>query len=135
VSNVRKYDPALTGAELIARERRRQIVNERWTRAHDDEHSDESLALAAACDASPMRLYTRSEFGDAVHFNDAWPSTWDQQWDKRRQYGDAFEADCGLADPSTYSHEQRIDLLVKAGALIAAEIDRLRRAHAQEDHS
>lgn len=29
--------------------------------------------------------------------------------------------------PSTYSDEERVDLLVKAGALIAAEIDRLLR--------
>jgi hypothetical protein len=30
-------------------------------------------------------------------------------------------------DPTTYSRKERIDLLIKAGALIAAEIDRLRR--------
>ena len=36
-----------------------------------------------------------------------------------------------VPDPATYTDEERIDLLTKAGALIAAEIDRLLRAQSR----
>jgi hypothetical protein len=96
-----------TGVERIAAERQRQIEAEGWTAAHDDEHEDGELALAAALYASPVPLYARHRSG---HHYDPWP--WSEDWDKR-------------------GTTSRLRALEKAGALIAAEIDRLTRA-AQE---
>lgn len=123
-----KHDMTLTGAELIAAERQRQIKKERWTAAHDDGHDDGSLLLAAICYAAPVRVFVQEQWAAGVSFNDPWPETWDDRWDKRGQYGNGYEAGNGIADPATYTPEQRLDLLVKAGALIAAEIDRQKRA-------
>lgn len=108
----------MTGAQLIAKERQRQISKENWTAAHDDEHTGGELALAAACYATPVQLYQKRDFANAVEFIDPWP--WESRWDKRPHDGNVLR-------PATTS--QRIDLLIKAGALIAAEIDRLQRAH------
>jgi hypothetical protein len=124
-----KHDTNLTGAELIAAERRRQIEQEGWTPEHDDEHSDGSLLLAAICYAAPVRVFVQEDWAAGVTFSDPWPSSWDDRWDKRAHYGNGYEVGNGIADPSTYTPEQRLDLLVKAGALIAAEVDRMRRAH------
>lgn len=93
-----------TGAELIAAERKRQIEAEGWTPEHDDAHTRGKLALAAAAYALPsshtlMRL-------------EVWP--FDLSWFKPR----------GAQDDTV---ENRIRDLVKAGALAAAEIDRLKR--------
>lgn len=124
-----KHGTSLTGAELIAAERRRQIEQEGWTPDHDDEHEDGSLALAAVCYASPEPIYLCDIDGRAtVRFVDPWPDSWDSEWDKRSEYGNADETESGIADPGSYTPEQRLDLLVKAGALIAAEIDRQKRA-------
>ncbi|MEG6507206.1 hypothetical protein [Nitratidesulfovibrio sp. 1201_IL3209] len=47
-------DTPKNGAERIAAERLRQVVEEGWTPAHDAEHhSPEALELAAACYAMP----------------------------------------------------------------------------------
>lgn len=124
-----KHDTPLTGAELIAAERLRQVQAEGWTPAHDDQHDDDSLLLAAICYASPVPLYVCDIDSRAtVRFVDPWPDSWDSQWDKRSEYGNADETDSGIADPESYTPEQQLDLLVKAGALIAAEIDRRKRA-------
>jgi hypothetical protein len=129
---VRRHDPAMCGVDLIALERARQIHGERWTKKHDDEHDDGSLLLAAICYAAPQRVYLREEHACGVTFTDPWPASWDEHWDKRGSYGNGYEAGNGIADPATYTYEERLDLLVKAGALIAAEIDRRKRAHALE---
>lgn len=103
----------MNGVEAIAAERRRQIESEGWSDEHDDQHTDESLALVAAVFASPVQLY---DF-ETTHidqkpiecrFIDPWPASWDDAWDKRNDV-------------------DRRQLLVMAGALIAAEIDRLDR--------
>lgn len=122
----------LSGAELIAHERRRQIEQEKWTPEHDDGHKDGSLALAAICYATPARIFVIKETGKGVAFNDPWPNSWLPSFDKRFKYGEAKETITGYApDPTTYSFEERFDLLVKAGALIAAELDRLQRLRAK----
>lgn len=90
----------MTGAEMIAAERRRQIEGEGWTAEHDDEHGDGELARAAVCYA----LAGVGAASDVVP--EAWP--WDDFW----------------WNPSP----DGIVSLTKAGALIAAEIDRLQRA-------
>lgn len=44
----------LTGVELIAEERKRQIEAEGWTPQHDAQHKADELAIAAACYALPQ---------------------------------------------------------------------------------
>lgn len=104
--------------ELIAAERRRQIMEEGWDSEHDDQgNNDHQLARAAACycmtPLMPMEVQT-GEF--APYQGDLyWP--WDSKWWKP-VYNDE--------EGSEYT-EARIRELTKAGALIAAEIDRLQR--------
>lgn len=112
--------------DLITAERARQMSDEGWTPEHDDEHTDGSLALAAACYATPVRIYEQNAFAGGVSYVDPWP--WERLWDKRYRYGERRNNRGNvLPDPSTYNNKERIDLLVKAGALIAAEIDRILR--------
>jgi hypothetical protein len=94
-----------TGIQRIVDERARQIAKEGWTPEHDDEHVEGELALVGALYATP-------------EFEDKWPSTWCKDWDKRilPEYRN-----------SLLPTAERIRELEKAGALIAAEIDRLLR--------
>lgn len=112
-----------SGADRIARERRRQIQVEGWTPEHDREHADGSLALAAVAYASPLPVFVDPE---GFHPRDPWP--WSPEWDKRPV--DLAEQDEGatvryISDPRTRDRDTRIRELEKAGALIAAELDRL----------
>lgn len=91
---------------LIAQERRRQVEKEGWTLAHDDEHIDGELAGAAASyAASAMRQVAEGIPAAAVMPLQTW--RWPSKWWKPK-------------DP--------LRDLVRAGALIVAEIERLRRA-------
>lgn len=92
----------MTGAERIAAERQRQIEVEGWTADHDAEHTDGELRYAAAWYA---RRAMKGSHPMTNPVPDGWP--WDPSWWKPS------------ADP--------IRNLEKAGALIAAEIDRLER--------
>ncbi len=93
-----------TGIELIAEERTRQIEKEAWTPEHDDTHQTNELSMAAVAYvlwcANPFLQEKAKEF---------WP--WDEAWFKPKDFDE-------------------IRNLVKAGALIAAEIDRLQREQA-----
>jgi hypothetical protein len=92
---------------LIAAERKRQIEAEGWTPDHDAAHCDGSLAIAAAVYAIPdNRLIRKTRDDGSAGVPTMWP--WDAAWWK----------------PSPHD---RVRELVKAGALIAAEIDRLQR--------
>jgi hypothetical protein len=91
-----------TGIELIAEERDRQISQEGWTPEHDNQHDGFELADAAAAYA----LHASGEFSLARRH---WP------------FDDGFKP----SDDPTRN-------LVKAGALIAAEIDRLARLRDSE---
>ncbi len=101
----------LTGAELIAQERKRQIEQEGWTAEHDDsEHLPGDLADAARAytlyawwQLTPHGGWTKTQV-NAIILED-WP--WDERWWK----------------PS----DDPVRNLEKAGALIAAEIDRFQR--------
>ena len=84
----------------IKEERERQVNQEGWTTEHDDEHTDGSLAKAAAC-------YARSS--PEVHMYNG-PSIWTWPWDDK-----------------WWKPKNRRRDLVKAGALIVAEIERLDR--------
>jgi len=105
------------GIELISKERQRQIEKEGFDSAHDDQHFNNELALAAICYAAPYPIFIR--LGD-FHFVDPWPDNWDADWDKRKRKK-------GELSPSSRTKKQEIRDLVKAGASIAAEIDRLER--------
>jgi len=110
----------MNGIESIAAERQRQIEKEGWTSNHDDTHTAGELATAAACYASPALLFIKEERATATIYRDPWP--WDDEWDKRPHVGNSLIANRGAND------DARRKMLVKAGALIAAEIDRLDRA-------
>jgi hypothetical protein len=111
----------MTGAELITAERERQIKEEGWTAEHDDEHIEGELALLACCYASPVLLYREKRYPKGIFFEDPYPDSWLVIWDKRVRNGDTIIPNCKIPT-KTYIRQ-----LVKAGALIAAEIDRLQR--------
>lgn len=90
------------GVQRIADERKRQVEKLGWTAEHDHMHSTGDLALVAGC-------YALATVG--VHY-EVFP--WDAEDDARP---------CDF--PSELTHHERIRLLEKAGALIAAELDRL----------
>ena len=108
-----------TGAILIAQERDRQITDEGYTSGHDDGHSGSELAWAAACYAAPGQVFEMKRYAGKVSFIDPWP--WAPHFDKRPYNGNV------MREPRP---DERVRCLVKAGALIAAEIDRLMRAGA-----
>jgi Lar family restriction alleviation protein len=94
--------PAPTQAALdVLAERRRQVEAEGWTPERDDDYADGQLSMAAACYAQQ---------GDSPNYGppEDWP--WNREWWKP-------------------SNDRRN--LVKAGALILADIERLDRAAAQ----
>ena len=103
------------GISLILAERLRQMQQEGWTPEHDDTHTQCELLGAA-------RAYSLIAFSQGIHgtirMDDppvSCPDEWDIKWWKPSP------------DP--------IRNLVKAGALIAAEIDRLQRKEQNESHS
>ena len=99
-------DEQATGIDRIAAERDRQVQVELYSIDDDyDNNKDDQLALAAACYAIPAHRRVFTEKGI--------PVLWD--WD------DAYWRP---------KPENRIRELEKAGALIAAEIDRLLRKQA-----
>lgn len=86
----------------ISAERYRQISVEGWTFTHDDQHNTGEIARAAACyalSAGPEKV------SDLSVIHKFWP--WEWRWFKPRS--------------------KREDL-IRAGALIVAEIERLDRA-------
>ncbi len=121
-----KFGSDERGVALISEERIRQMEVEGWTTNHDDEHVDESLAYAAACYALPAKSRgAKSKFGQedvscrgetpvwgAVKHQvpKQWPNSWSASW---------------------WNPSSRLRDLVKAGALIAAEIDR----HIRHEHT
>jgi hypothetical protein len=111
-----------TGVELIAEERQHQI-EAGHSAGNDDSLTDGALALMAACYASPVRLYRRIEDDDeSISFTDPWPASCSLKHDRRRSRGGVIE-DIDF----DHDHEDYVDRLVEAGALIAAEIDRVSR--------
>ncbi|HBN8448206.1 hypothetical protein [Pseudomonas aeruginosa] len=97
----------------VQAERRRQVEAEGWTPEHDDEHDSGEIACAAACYALPPAHPARIEGALGRYGRDPniWP--WTRDWwkpapnDRRRE-------------------------LIKAGALVLAEIERLDRAAATQ---
>lgn len=92
----------MDGSQLIAQERQRQIQAEVFTAEHDDMHDAHQLVSAAA-----VYMLEAVYNGPAVAgtwYAKFWP--WDATW---------------------YKPKSTVRDLVRAGALIAAEIDRLQR--------
>ena len=93
-----------TGIELIAEERAEQIGKHGWTPEHDDTHTDGSLRVVAAtlaCDGTDAAVTDPLDRGSDC---DPW----------------------GLLE-KLQGDENRVHRLAVAGALIAAEIDRIQR--------
>jgi len=103
------------GLELIADERHRQIEQERYSLEHDDNEKPGALTTAAICYATmaasgpEMRQAIRHQAEHGIP-----PKHWPWELSSWKPGEDD-------------SNKSRIRELVKAGALIAAEIDRLQR--------
>lgn len=98
---------ALTDAARdVLAERSRQVEAEGWTPEHDDEHRDHSMAIAAACySLADVRaaLAVETVRVDELWLWTGWDSSWFKPKDKRRN-------------------------MVRAAALLLAEIERIDRA-------
>lgn len=109
--------PVPAAVRDVVAERRRQIVVEGWTAAHDDTHADGALSQAAAAyalvgslsDEWRGRLFP-SSWGTVIWA--MWPGTWSRQWFKPK--------------------DRRRDL-VRAAALVLADIERIDRATARTE--
>jgi len=97
------------GAQLIAEERLRQISDEGWSAEHDDKGEQRGGLLRAAMCYADNALPEHTSYIAP----DTWP--WDEEWDKREKHS-------------------RLRSLVIAGALIAAEIDRVQRKLQKDEH-
>ena len=109
VEALRANAPTNAAADVLA-ERRRQIESEGWTPEHDDDHDLGQLAEAAACYAAA----SADPEGPDVPFDCLpyhWP--WAREWWK----------------PSSDGRR----MLVKAGALLLAEIERLERLASDQE--
>ena len=98
-------DESASAVDLIVAERNRQISHHLWTSSHDDEHQAGEMADAAACYALCKTKRDRVVWNTTLR-QLIWP--WATMW----------------WNPSP---EDRVRELVKAGALIVAEIERLHR--------
>lgn len=118
----------MNGVDLIKAERMRQVTEEGWTEEHDKAHHQGELAWAAVCYAAPGGVYRVRIAGDnsSLAVLDPWPYVWGREHDKRKRHKMTRQ----LAEPT---HAERIRELVKAGALIAAEIDRLQAISAETE--
>lgn len=86
-------------ADVLA-ERQRQITTEGWTPEHDDEHCNNEMAMAAVCYINETGTVNRNG-------GKPWGWPWDASW---------------------WKPNARRRNLVKAGALILAEIERIDRS-------
>lgn len=104
----------LVALEAIAGERARQVMVEGLSAEHDDEHRRGEIADAAACYAATRRAFAADVIAGRgyqpfTRYLDLWP--WSDEWWKPKS--------------------RRRDL-VRAGALIVAEIERLARLEERE---
>ena len=98
----------LNGTDLIAAERLRQIKEEGYSSTRDDEYWDEQLVEAAMVYAVSPYKVNHKKFCQIF-----WPKDWGKSWYKKHK-------------------DHRITQLIKAGALLAAEIDRLLRSELED---
>lgn len=89
----------------VLAERHRQMEAEGWTPEHDDEHEAGEMADVAACYA--LGVYSdRPDAGVLGEIPPYWPQSWDESW---------------------WRPKSRRRNLVRAAALLLAEIERLDR--------
>lgn len=117
----------------IADERMRQVVVEGWTHKHDDSHTGQELAYAAACYAAPRPIATGAMSHVEVRMRDAWP--FEAGWDKRdRPPGAGMISSWADEDFKDAGYTAvRLRELAKAGALIVAEMERIVRAEGRRE--
>jgi len=87
-----------TGIELIKEERDEQLFKHCWSSAKDSQYEEGELVDAA------MQYLAGDDARHADGMLRHWPISWDRKW---------------------YKPGNRLEELKKAGALIAAEIDRI----------
>ncbi len=153
----------MSGTSMIAAERQRQIDDERWSPEHDDEDDDFELAQAAECyvaagyqiagmvqwaapNGEAERLARQLHPDDPKGLADALTRI---RKDREDPVGACYGRDrsgnvklpSGYQWPEDWEAEvwkpsaDPVHNLVKAGALIAAEIDRLQRASESEQEA
>jgi len=109
----------MTGAELIAQERKRQQDEEGYDERHDDHHRLGELVHAAIC-------YAAEAVGEDVYF--AHSSGLPFLQDEPETVGGHYDPFPWHKKDDKRGKHDRKKLLVIAGALIAAELDRMERA-------
>ncbi len=109
----------MTGAELIAKERQKQLEADRWPAGHDDRYTGYELIRAALCYAMPPEFRHEAPKREGL---DGWESCPMRE----AQY---FVPDDFPFHPSDWNPTpgDRLRELARAGSLIAAEMDRLIR--------
>lgn len=101
----------MTVIDEIAAERKRQVEAEGWTAEHDDAHTHEEMAQAAAMYALPgFARHLLIGVNPETILDRLWP--WDRKWWK----------------PTTRRRN-----LIKAAALLVAEIERIDRFEAKKN--
>lgn len=105
-----------TGIELITEERQEQIEKHGRSLEHDKTHDQGELADAAVICAANRLVYEKSKYANSVNFNVLQMGSWELpvEYD-----GNVLVANYNSTD------KERIHQLKVAGALIAAEIDRV----------
>ena len=91
----------------VLAERQRQIAEKGWTPEHDDQHSDGVIALAGSGYAYAAAWATMAP-SDEQFTDEAPPPAWPEDWE--------------------FKPNQPRQMLVKAAALMLAEIERIDRA-------
>ncbi|MHC4621481.1 MAG: hypothetical protein ACYTEQ_27380 [Planctomycetota bacterium] len=92
----------MTGLELIAEERREQVEIHGYDAAHDRHNDQGELAESALC----VLAMAQNHDGTAELY---WPASWSYNWQQKVEAKD------------------RMGKLIVAGALIAAELDRMQQ--------
>lgn len=111
---------AKSGVDLIAEERLRQIQQEGWSAKHDDGHG-----IGELCSAAGAYLFAGDCLANAAAMNPAYHCTLEsltqEILDNSKLVSWPWDVEWLKVSPDPVRN------LVKAGALIAAEIDRLQR--------
>lgn len=112
----------MNAIEDVKSERNRQVQKEGWTFDHDDSHTDNSLVMAAISYAAPVAIKAKGHVPcgcrsvECEHWEgrvEAWLDPWPWEASLKRK-------------------DRRYDL-VRAAALIVAEIERIDRRTAREE--
>jgi hypothetical protein len=114
-----------TGTQLIAEERERQISQEGWTPENDDKYD-----IGQLCSAATSYLFAGDCLANAGVMNKKYKCT--PKSLKKEILGTSKFLAWPFDDEWLKISDDPIRSLTKAGALIAAEIDRLQRKKSNE---